>query len=122
MLRLSARRFCAVNFGITTANNPGNPLPPTTTPRSSFKYEGAVNATDVGARNEAAYLPYKEFEVPETDIKRRLALPSLNNLLTTLAVEIGILVGFCVGTSIILWDAYSFRKYEVVRIEAPKPQ
>ena len=110
MLRWTSRRLCAAGGAAASRG-----------PRSDFKYEGAVNATDsLGARNEAAYLPYKAFEPEATDIVRRFALPSFNNLLTTMAVEVLILVALCAGISVALWDVWVTKKYEVVRLLAPK--
>eukprot|EP00760_Papus_ankaliazontas_P010551 PhM_4_TR14349/c0_g1_i1/m.38013 len=89
-------------------------------PRSSFKYEGSVNNSDVGARNESAYIPYEAFE--PSDLAMKYAMPSLNNILTSMFIEIATGAVFMVSTSIVLWDQWVQRKYDVVRLPAPMKQ
>jgi len=83
--------------------------------RSSFVYEGAEKGTDIGARNEAAYIPYKSFVPSIFSWKRRIGMPSYNNIMTTIIVELGIIFTTVTAVSILLWSAWVQRKYEVVR-------
>ncbi|KAJ9461077.1 succinate dehydrogenase subunit [Diplonema papillatum] len=120
MLRRCA---CRLALATPTATNVGNPNAAPTKPvdKYHFQVEREADTTkDLGARNEAAYFSYSPF-VP-TSLKERYAMPSLNNLLTSVVVEMAFIFGFSISVGILLWTYYCSMKYETVRIPYPTKQ
>lgn len=85
--------------------------------RSSFEYRGSEKSTEVGARNEAAFLNYEEFE--PTSLKQKLAMPGYINLLTVTPVYCAVLCIGCAAWGIFYWDLYCRKNYETVLIARP---
>eukprot|EP01061_Rhynchopus_euleeides_P038204 TRINITY_DN65634_c0_g1_i1.p2 TRINITY_DN65634_c0_g1~~TRINITY_DN65634_c0_g1_i1.p2 ORF type:complete len:118 (+),score=32.79 TRINITY_DN65634_c0_g1_i1:110-463(+) len=77
----------------------------------------ADTTSDLGARNEAAYFNYNPFT--PTDLKTRYAMPSLNNLLTSVAIEVYFIATLSIGVGILAWSYYAAQKYESVRLPRP---
>jgi hypothetical protein len=85
--------------------------------RSQHQYEAAKGA-DVGARNESAYIPYEHY-VPQTTVQQ-YGMPHAVNMLTMLPLELVAYFLTAVSLSIILWEIYARRHYDIAVLEAPK--
>jgi hypothetical protein len=86
--------------------------------RSPYQYKGSEKGGEVGARNEAAFIPYQEHK-PE-NLKERYAMPDYVNLMTVMPVLLT--TAFVIGASwgTFLWDVYCRRHYKTVIIERPQ--
>eukprot|EP00754_Rhynchopus_humris_P000992 Rhum_TRINITY_DN1061_c0_g1::Rhum_TRINITY_DN1061_c0_g1_i1::g.3209::m.3209 len=75
---------------------------------------------DLGARNEAAYFNYEAFQ--PKDLKTKYAMPSLNNLMTSVVGEVVFIAGVSIGVGILSWIYLCSQKYETVALSRPKAQ
>eukprot|EP01060_Flectonema_neradi_P040453 TRINITY_DN9211_c0_g1_i2.p1 TRINITY_DN9211_c0_g1~~TRINITY_DN9211_c0_g1_i2.p1 ORF type:complete len:119 (+),score=16.12 TRINITY_DN9211_c0_g1_i2:41-397(+) len=74
--------------------------------------------SDLGARNEAAYFDYTAFETK--GIREKYAMPSLNNLMTSVFFEMVFIFGCSAFLGMLSWSFYSSQKYTVVQIPYPE--
>ncbi|CCW61296.1 unnamed protein product [Phytomonas sp. EM1] len=86
-------------------------------PRSSQEYRGSTKGSEVGARNEAAYINYTEIK-PKT-LTGIFAMPGLINLLTVVPLYCFLLCLASAGWGIFYWDLYCRKHYECVLIARP---
>lgn len=85
--------------------------------RSNYEYKGSAKGSEVGARNEAAFMNYEPF-TPHT-LSGKLVMPGVINLLTVTPLYCALL---CIGAAawgIFYWDIYCRRNYETVLIARP---
>lgn len=88
--------------------------------RSGFQYEGSAKASEVGARNEAAFINYKPFTPDWThDPNAAFAMPHIVNLLTVAPISVALtfLSAFFWGVS--MWRIYASTNFRAVIIERP---
>jgi hypothetical protein len=88
--------------------------------RSPFKYEGSTKGGEVGARNEAAYIPY----APTTPSvvahpAAAFAMPHVVNLLTVAPLATALVALGALFWGVALWRFYASRHFVAVRIERP---
>ncbi len=89
-------------------------------PRSSYQYESSAKGGEVGARNEAAKVPYQPHTAANTS-HVAWGTPSHITLLTEMPINI--VIGLCSvwGLSVFIWYlSCGAKNYETVVIERPK--
>lgn len=86
--------------------------------RSSYEYKGSTKGAEVGARNEAAFMNYEEFQ-PRT-LNQRLVMPGTINLLTVSPLYCALLCIASAAWGVFYWDMYVRKNYETVLIARPK--
>ena len=88
--------------------------------RSSFQYEGSAKATEVGARNEAAFIDYKEY-TPDaaSHPSAAYAMPGIINLLTVAPIAAAATFAAAAFWGVALWRWYAYRNFRSVVIERP---
>ena len=85
--------------------------------RSKFVYEGSAKATEVGARNEAAFVDYQRHEATTTEEK--LAMPHQVNLMSAMPVLLLLSLVVADTWGLVLWHCYVAGRYSPVVIARP---
>ncbi|CCW69113.1 unnamed protein product [Phytomonas sp. Hart1] len=86
-------------------------------PRSSEEYRGSTKGSEVGARNEAAFMNYSEV-YPKT-LTGMFAMPGVVNLLTVVPLYCFLICLASAAWGIFYWDLYCQKHYECVLISRP---
>ncbi|KNH06224.1 hypothetical protein XU18_2729 [Perkinsela sp. CCAP 1560/4] len=89
--------------------------------RSSYQYTAAEGG-DTGSRNESAFIPYQTFTPAFWDIKKRLGMTSLNNVLTMPLFDCAVILGSCCVISFFVWELWCRRHYQFIDIPRPPKQ
>ena len=88
--------------------------------RSDFQYEGSAKATEVGARNEAAFIDYEGYKPDAaTEPSAAFAMPSVINLLTIAPISIAATFLAAAFWGVAFWRWYAYRNFRSVIIERP---
>eukprot|EP01064_Diplonema_japonicum_P020629 TRINITY_DN3022_c0_g1_i1.p1 TRINITY_DN3022_c0_g1~~TRINITY_DN3022_c0_g1_i1.p1 ORF type:complete len:137 (+),score=38.22 TRINITY_DN3022_c0_g1_i1:55-411(+) len=105
------RSLTAVNVAVKQA-------PSVAAGKDDYRVEREADTSkDLGARNEAAYFNYNPFT--PTSLREKYAMPSLNNLMTSVAIEDAFIFGFSATVGVLAWAYYCNQKYETVSLPYP---
>jgi hypothetical protein len=88
--------------------------------RSSFQYEGSLKADEVGARNEAAFIPYTPTHPsPVSNPTAAFAMPNIVNLLTVAPMSVALSFAAAFFWGVALWRVYANKHFRAIVIERP---